>query len=269
MRDLGLNEITTKKICYQYRYQYFDNIGESIDSYIIETEHNSTQDILIEKTQDITNDIAHQYTYTYTYDNQLNLLEKKRNGDDMDIYIHETVYHYENSYDDEGKLIQVIESRDGRWIGTTKFTYSDDRLVQKESVYNNGDHEAIDYIYNDQGTLYEEIILKNGELSHYYQYSILEDSRIKKTLLSPARGKYHWELTYSFNDEICTIDIHDPILTVDMIKEIMDYVVEKYGKMINCVLFNTSNISLLYKYEDEQIYKYYEEEYEITILEFF
>ena len=235
----------------------------------METEYNSKKNILREKTQYM-GGIVSNIIYEYRYDNRLNPIEKIRNENSMNISDNRTVSTYENRYDKDGRLIKVVEKYDdGRLIGTTELTYDDEKLIKKEIRYNNDDYKTIDYIYDDKGMLYEETISKNGECSHYYNFTPLEDGRIKKTLLNPARGRYQWEVEYSCDDQSCTVDIHEPILTVDMIKEIMGYIIDKYGEFINCVLINTFNIVLLYQYEDEQIYKYYEDKCGIAILEFF
>lgn len=293
MKDQGSKEAFTRTTTYKYHYdddfrfsegttmESFkddtefraisindDYIGEIMQYEVEEVEYNRNEYILREKTQRM-GYVTSNMVYEYTYDHRLNPVKKKRNEGAIDFHGNRTVYNtYENIYDDEGRLIQVVQRySDGRLIDRTEFIYYDDRLIKKETRYNNGDYETIDYIYNDQGMLHEEIILKNGELSHYYQYSILEDGRIKKILLSPTRGKYHWGLTYSLDDQSCTIDIHDPILTVDMIKEIMDYIIEKYGEINITVMIIFWGLNLIYRYEDPEIYKYYEDKYGIYILE--
>lgn len=263
----NLNEIFSQKRIYQYNYN--DYTDEMIYYQIEEIKYNSKKDKIKEITKSM-GEINLDIVYESIYDEKFNLMEERLNRyfTDMDDVI---VYYYENTYDEDNRLIKVVKKdNDGKIFGTTDYIYNNfNQLIRKEIKYNGGFYETINYLYND-GKLYEESIFKNGKLSHYKSCCILEDGRIKKTLINPARGKYKWELSYDGEDsKSCQVYMHKPILTVDMIKEIMDYIITNYKGIINCVIIDIYNVNLNYKYDDPDIYKYYYDNYGITILENF
>lgn len=267
MNDNSLNETFLKRTSYQYNCN--DYIGETIYYGIEEIEYNRKEDMVREKTKRM-GKVDSEIIYENIYDEKLNLIEKRLNRhftDTNDV----VVYLYENIYDEENKLLKTIEKDgEGNLLGTTVFEYSKGQLIRKETKYKEGFYKTINYYYNDEGRLYEQAISNCGEPSYYYNCSILEDGRVKRTLVNPAKSKYKWELGYGWgNVDSCIIDMHEPALTVDMIKEIMDYIMVSYKDMITCVIISVLNMSLLYKYENPEIYNYYRDNYGIVILEDF
>ncbi|MDU5080957.1 hypothetical protein [uncultured Tissierella sp.] len=267
MNDNSLNETFLKRTSYQYNFN--DYIEETIYYGIEEIEYNCKEDMVREKTKRM-GKVDGDITYENIYDEKFNLIEKRlnRHFTDIDDVV---VYLYENIYDEENKLIKTIEKDgEGNFLGTTAFEYSNGQLIKKETKYKEGFYKTISYYYDEEGRLYEQAILNDGELLYHYNYSILEDGRMRRTLVNPARGKYKWELGYGYGDkDSCTVDIYEPALTLDMIKEIMDYIIGNYKGIINCVIITIFNVNLLYRYENPEIYNYYRDNYGIVILEDF
>jgi hypothetical protein len=293
INDIYLNEIFSKKITYKYYINNFpfdksetleslndstsmrvmslnDGIGEVISYETHEIYYNCKDDIIrdIDKSMGkVTQDIV----YENIYDEKFNLIKKRINdysihGDRVDIYT------YENIYDEKNRLIKVTEKCEERDLfGTTVFHYNGDKIITKESKHNYGfySHKISNYYYNEEGILYEEEVLNGKYLSHYYNYILLEDGRMRKTLVSPAKGKYRWKLEYedNYDKQSCEVYILEPIITTHMIKEIMEYIMLNYKDIINCVIIDILGKILMYRYDNPDIYKYYSDNYGICILE--
>jgi hypothetical protein len=288
-------EISLQKIAYKYNYRddfYFnkgetleslkdytdmkaisindDYIGEMIYYEIKEIEYNCKEDMVREKTKRM-GKVDGEIIYENIYDEKFNLIEKRLNrhsintGDDVFIYL------YENIYDENGRLMKALSKDENEEIyGTIDYEYDNKQLIRKEEKYKGNYNTTHYYYYNEKGILYEETVIISDEISCYYQYNTLEDGRVKKNLVNPVRGKYKWRFKYDKEDiKNCEVYMHEPILTADMIKEIMDYIIANYKDTIDCVIIDILNINLLYRYENPEIYNYYRDNYGIVILEDF
>lgn len=295
MNEAYSKDVFSKKTTYKYSYQddlHFskeesleslkdlinmkvinlddDCIGEAISYEIQEIRYNCKKEPIREIKENM-GKINSDIIYKYVYDERFNIIEKivcsKYMGIEDDIRID----LYKNIYDENGRLIKVLsKDQDGEIYGTIDYEYDNKRLIRKEEGYLRNYNRTHYYYYNEKDILYEETVFIFNEISCYYQYNTLEDGRIKKTLINPARGKHKWELSYDGEDsKSCQVYMHKPILTVDMIKEIMDYIITNYKGIINCVIIDIYNVNLNYKYDDPDIYKYYYDNYGITILENF
>lgn len=245
-----------------------DCIGEVISYETHEIYYNCKDDMIRDITRSMGN-IIRDIVCDNIYDKEINLIKKSINdysihGDQVDLYT------YENIYDEKNRLIKVIEKCEERdSFGTIDFKYSSEKIIKKESKYNYGINKTSNYCYNEDGILYEEEVFNGKELSHYYNYNLLEDGRVRKTLVNPAKGKYRWKLKYedSQDKQSCEVYIFEPIITVDMIKEMMNYITLNYKDIINCVIIDIFGKILIYRYENPDIYKYYSDNYGIYILE--
>lgn len=213
--------------------------------------------------------ILTEISYENTYDEKDNLLKKVAN-----IYSIETghdirIHLYENLYDDNGRLIKVIERyKTGEVLEITHLFYINKKVIRKEVTNDYGKNEIHLYYYDQNGRVYEEKILVNGELSHYYIYSLSKDSILRKSLLSPAKGKYRWKLKYDCSDgETCEIFPVDSDLIPDMIIELMEYILNTFTDRIKLVIINVLYINLPDINENRRIYDYYLDKYDIRVLE--
>lgn len=285
--DNYLKEIFSKKITYRYYINNFpfdnsetfeslndslgvrvinlsDGIGEVISYETHEIYYNSKNDMIRDMYTSMGN-ISRDIVYDNIYDEKFNLIKKSiKEGDRVDLY------KYENTYDENNRLIKVIEKCEERDLyRTIDFQYSGVNLIKKVFKNNYGIENTSKYYYNEEGVLYEEEVFNGKELSHYYNYNLLEDGRVRKTLVSPAKGKYRWKLEYGNHqaEQDCEVYILEPFLTVELIKEVMNYIISNYNDIVKCVIIDILNKNLIYKYENPDIYKYYSDNYGIYILE--
>jgi hypothetical protein len=247
-----------------------DCIGEVISYETQEKRYNCKADVMRDVTKcmgKVTEDII----YENTYDEKFNLTKKRLSRYSIDTGDDVVIYLYENIYDEGNRLIKIVKKKeDGDILETIHLQYSNERLIKKESKYGSEFYKHSNYYYNQEEVLYEQEVFICKELSYYYNYNILEDGRTKKILVNPARGKYKWKLEYGYEDkESCGIYMHEPLLTPDMIKEIMDYIILNYKDIINCVIIDILNMNLMFKDENFELYKYYYDNYGISILENF
>lgn len=82
------------------------------------------------------------------------------------------------------------------------------------------------------------------------------------------KGKYKWAINkVSIEEGICKVDILEPILIVDVVKEVMDYITKKYPNNIKSITIrkNDSINMELFKEDLEKLYEDYYDKYNLMI----
>lgn len=250
-------------------------VGEVVIYEINQMKYNCKDHIIYDTTERVGN-ISQHYIYDNIYDDKYNLIKVSRTNliDDKGEKVR--VFSYENIYDKEGKINRVLD-RDGEELfRTIDFKYNNKKIIEKHIEYENeyrGSYgkdysKTYKYYYDKLDMLCKKEEYINGELSCYYKYTILEDGRSKKNLVNPAKGKYKWKVEILKKDKSCSLYMYEPLLTPEIIKEVMNYIIQNYKSIIDCVIIDIYYTnSGMYGEENFQLYNYYRDNYNITILE--
>lgn len=235
--------------------------------------YNDKGDLISEIVLDQNNVIIHKFIHENQYDESGNIIYKKS------IYLNNEVTQadyssfselfYDNYYDDDGNLNKVICRYDTKNIQyIIKYYYEDDNLIRKEfykekpfDLYQNISY----FIYDHQGKIAEEkICLKAGEISHYIEYTSIADNRYKKKIVNPERSNYRWILD-DINHISCSISLYEPLLTGELMGEILDYIRNNYTHITDILISlnyaeDASKLREIIETED-----YYREKYNLIV----
>lgn len=131
-------------------------------------------------------------TVTYTY-NDKNLPVRSVVSED------DTSYTYDYSYNDEGYLIQQIETKNNGDKKIYDYTYgADGNMVKKICTHPNGNTDTRQYTYNDKGNIIKEVYDSfYGSVTTEYTYG--DKGELIKRLATSASGETGTE-TYTYDD---------------------------------------------------------------------
>lgn len=160
----------TMKIIDRYSYDNRNNItkvdhtlfetyenGKSFTNHCLYINEYDESGNLIEENTIYDSGRLSELTYFYEYDDFGECICQKQQLDDGDVSI---VYTYENSYDEQGRLIQKICTKNSdSTTESTEYAYNTSGQLIKET--HNG-RETI-YEYNDAGRLIRKVYASNGE----------------------------------------------------------------------------------------------------------
>ncbi len=140
------------------------------------------------------------------------------------------------------------------------------RLLRKEITCSYGTNEVHVYSYDNAGILLKEEVYINNELSYCYKYSVAESGKLNRSFASPVNGDYKWKLQFysSSSKEECLILPVNSFINADMVREAVEYIVNKFGKQIRNVDFDTVYVNAEVPRE---VYQHYQELYGIIIRE--
>lgn len=236
----------------------------------IELVYSEKRDLIRATTKNVYGQVTKEVLCDYRYDEFGNKVYKriKTSIDNIDQKEEINVYTYKNKYGEMGQLIETVKFReDEEIIWTRKYSYKSNRLDQIEN-YDSGNilYEVSKFIY--EGVNYEERVYSYEELSHYNEYTVLENHGYRKTMLNPSKSKYRWSLNGKYiHKGIAVVDVYEPILMENIIIEIMEYIIAVYGDKIQLIRIQKHDeVNMdLFREDMERMFENYYDRYKIEI----
>lgn len=182
--------------------------------------------------------ILYEETCQYDYDEHCNKTMKIReiNHNFEFLYHGRTIpegldakststFYYKNEYENNNIIKKTCFS-DNVKVYENLYYYNDDKLIRIERYPRGKNYELWRYellSYQDS-TIEKTVYLSNDILSHFVISQLNEEVVTSKQIKSPVKGKYHW-LIYGLEDNCCSIDIDENLLTADILLEISNYII--------------------------------------------
>jgi hypothetical protein len=246
--------------------------------------------------QDIISNVEY---ITYKFDKQNNIVMIKRylfslpndiiefNPDDFMIPDNADVEinRYFNKYNKKDELIEVFRYDEinikSNMISSLNYTDLLQGVVESQMSYSNGklnekkilngfltdDYNIkIKYIYDHLGKLKTEEYYSLSDIPlKIIEYKII-DNRICKNVISPMNDNFKWHSVSFEEDGVCNIDIHEPIITPNLMKSIYEYALKYGGNKVSLFVsmgWNGGDRSMFFD-ENNEIQTEYFENHKIT-----
>lgn len=200
------------------------------------------------------------------------------------IHTHVSEYVYDNIYDENGKLIEVIcsslipvsysdmqtfvDQNEKKVLYSEKFFFHNTLLVKKEHISNKENDIPVyisTYKYNDKDQIMEEqVYLENGVLSYCILYMYIEENRYCKTTVGPSRTHYSWRID-QFKDSYCEITLYENCFTPELMEDILAYILKTYFEVKELII--SLNYAEDYTYQEllQKKLREYTDTYNISI----
>lgn len=235
---------------------------------IIVRQYNDKNDVISVSKLNEKNELLQEDYFEYNYDELGNKVKVTHVHKAFGMADYKKELIFSNEYDANNKLLKSIcYDQDRKAIYQQTFTYKEGMLVQKleykapfTTVY-----RTSCYQYKKNKELDSKQVYNNGEeISYYIKYTLLENGRFNKSLISPSKGDYRWILDTIESDR-CYIEVKEPALSPVILCDICDYIIRQYPYIHNTIIFISESEDVTYHNELERLIKNYKEKFGLNI----